>query len=78
MIKFLEGAWIFGRPFHPHLSASNKFEPWHFFGEIHVLWLFFCLFLFSDAGSRAPESCIFGQFLNMAAVIGIVKIFSIS
>lgn len=28
------------------------------------------MFDFSDAGARPPESCIFGQFLNMAAVIG--------
>ncbi|KXJ06135.1 hypothetical protein AC249_AIPGENE6041 [Exaiptasia diaphana] len=24
----------------------------------------------SDAGARPPESCIFGQFLNLAAVLG--------
>ena len=25
---------------------------------------------FSDAGARPPQSCIFGQFLNISAVIG--------
>ncbi|XP_031572292.1 DNA damage-regulated autophagy modulator protein 2-like isoform X2 [Actinia tenebrosa] len=29
----------------------------------------------SDAGARPPESCIFGQFLNMAAVIAFVAMY---
>lgn len=39
-------------------------------GDVNALWPYI-----SDAGSRPPESCIFGQFLNMAAVIAFVAMY---
>lgn len=38
--------------------------------DINALWPYI-----SDAGADPPQSCIFGQFLNFAAVIGFVVIF---
>lgn len=38
--------------------------------DVSAIWPYI-----SDAGSRAPESCIFGQFLNMAAVIAFVVMY---
>ncbi|XP_015762933.1 PREDICTED: DNA damage-regulated autophagy modulator protein 2-like isoform X2 [Acropora digitifera] len=38
--------------------------------DVSALWPYI-----SDAGAQAPQSCIFGQFLNFAAVIGFVVIF---
>lgn len=39
-------------------------------GDVDALWPYI-----SDAGSRPPESCIFGQFLNIAAVIAFVAMY---
>ena len=38
--------------------------------HLYALPELFIFLLSSDTGTKVPESCVFGQFLNMAAVVG--------
>lgn len=46
--------------------------------NILVIVMIIDLFFHSDTGTKVPESCVFGQLLNMASAIGKIMNLSLS